>query len=263
MEAGPTALVTGASNGLGREFARLFASDGFDVALVARTGADLEELAQEIETRHGVTAHVLPIDLARPSGPTEAVGELSARGVRVDALVNSAGFNRVGPFADSDERLVLEVLQVNMAALTHLTRLVLPGMLERHWGRIVNVSSSAAFRPGPLTAEVHASWAYVLSLSMALAEELRDTGVHVTALCPSHAWFGAELVEATGGPSPIALPEQPDIAEVAAWGYRQVKRGRPVAVQGPRWQAFTFGRRLSPHTPVADLVRRAWRRVLA
>jgi short-subunit dehydrogenase len=215
------------------------------VALVARTGAALEELAQEVETRHGVIAHVLPIDLGRPHGPAQAIGELATRGVGVDALVNCAGSSLVGPFAESDELRVLEGMQVNLTALTHLTRLVLPGMIRRRWGRIVTLSSSAAFRPGPMMAQVQACRAYALSLSMALAEELRGTGVRVTALCPAPARVGLHVAAIDGsGPSPD--PGWPDPAEVATWGYAQVKRGRPYAVQGPRWRSLTFGARYLP-----------------
>jgi short-subunit dehydrogenase len=242
MSTGRTALVTGASDGIGRELARLFAADGFDVALVARTGAALEELAQEVETRNGVTAHVLPVDLARPLAPALVMGELATRGVGVDALVNSAGVGRIGPFAEGDEARVLEGLQLNLAALTHLTRLVLPGMLRRRWGRIVNLSSSTALSSGPVMAEVHACRAYVLSLSMGLAEELRGTGVRVTALCPPPLRL-ASRVAVNGSASGRGKATQ-DAAEIAAWGYLQVKRGRPHATQGSRLQALALRTRL-------------------
>jgi short-subunit dehydrogenase len=258
---GRTVLVTGASSGFGREFARLFAADGFDVALVARTGAALEELAQEVEMRHEVSAHVLPFDLARPSAPRQLVSELATRRVHVDALVNSAGFTRFGPFAESDERRMLELLQVNMTALTHLTRLVLPGMIGRGWGRIVNLSSNAAFQPGPLMADYYASKAYVLSLSIALSEELRGTGVRVTALCPGPTRMGFQRAAQMEDSRLVAGRDLPDAAEVAAWGYRQVKRGRPFAVQGARWQTAAFGTRFLPRTTAARIVARAQQRV--
>jgi short-subunit dehydrogenase len=253
-----TALVTGASGGFGREFARLFAADGFDVALVARTGAALEELAQELEMRQGVTAHVLPIDLARPAGPIQAMSELEARGVRVDALVNCAGRSRFEPF-EQEERRVLDLLMVNMTALTLLTRLALPGMIQRGWGRILNLSSNAALQPGPSSAEDYASKAYVLSLSIALADELRGTGVRVTAFCPGHLHSWPQRIEASEGPRPVAGGDLPDVAELAAWGYRQVKRGRPYAVQGSRWQAFALGTRILPLHPTGRIAPRALR----
>jgi len=242
---GRTALVTGASGGLGRELAGLFAADGFDVALVARTGAALEDLAQELETRHAVTTHVLPFDLAHPGAAAALVAELSLRGVRVDALVNGATSERRGGFLDADEAELLEFVQVNLAALTLLTRLVLPGMVERGWGRVVNLSSAEALRLGSRRAVGRAAEAFVLSFSLALADELRGTGVRVTALCPPSA-----SLSSISAPTPLP-GEGPgrDVsaaAELAAWGYLAIKRGRPLAVHGARWQAIALGTRLAP-----------------
>jgi hypothetical protein len=258
---GRTALVTGASSGLGREFARLFAADGFDVALVARSGGALEEVGQEIETRHGIRAHVVPVDLARASAPGELMVELATRDVRVDALVNAAGFTRFGPFVEADERRVRELLAVNVVALTDLTRLALPGMVERGWGRVVNMSSNAAFQPGPLMAEYYASKAYVLWFSLALSEELRGTGVSVTALCPGPTATGFQSAAAMEDSRLVAGRELPTAAEVAAWGFDAVKRGRPYAVHGVRWRAAAFGMRFVPRTTAARIVKRAQERV--
>jgi hypothetical protein len=258
-----TALVTGASSGFGYELAKLFAADGFDVALVARTGALLEELAQEIEERDGVHTHVVPMDLARPEAPAALMAELRSRGVRVDALVNSAGFNQFGPFAESDERRLLDLLSVNMGALTHLSRLVLPEMMERRWGRVVNLSSNAAFQPGPLMAAYYASKAYVLSLSIALAEELRGSGVSVTALCPGPTATGFQSAAAMQDSKLVSGRRLPPAAEVAAWGYAAVKRGKPFAVQGLRWRGVAFASRLLPRTTMARMAMRAQERVQA
>lgn len=256
-----TALVTGASSGFGRELAKLFAADGFDVALVARTGAVLEELAQEVEERYGVATHVVPTDLSRPEAPAGLVAELGSRGVRVDALVNSAGFNQYGPFAESDERRLLDLVAVNMGALTHLTRLVLPGMIERRWGRIANLSSNAAFQPGPLMAAYYASKAYVLSLSIALAEEVRGTGVTVTALCPGPTATGFQAAAEMQDSKLVSGRPLPPASEVAAWGYRAIERGKPFAVQGLRWQGIAFATRLLPRTTAARMAMRAQERV--
>ena len=256
-----TALVTGASSGIGSELARLFAADGFDVVLVARTGAALEELAQEIEERLGVGTHVVPLDLARDDAPANLLSELESRDMRVDALVNSAGFNQFGLFAESDERRMLDLVAVNIRALTHLTRLVLPGMVERRWGRIVNLSSNAAFLPGPLMAVYYASKAYVLSLSIALAEELRGTGVTVTALCPGPTSSGFQAAAGMQDSKIVAGRSLPSAAEVAEWGYAAVKRGRPFAVQGARWRGFAFATRFLPRTTAARMAMRAQERV--
>src|SRR5687768_4295638 len=157
-----TALVTGASSGIGLELAREFAAGGYDLVLVARSEKKLEELAAELRERHGVDARVLARDLARPESPEEIFAELQAAGVAVDVLVNNAGFATFGPFAETDLGRELEELQVNVAALTHLTKKFLPEMLGRRRGGILNVASTAAFQPGPLMAVYYATKAYVL-----------------------------------------------------------------------------------------------------
>jgi short-subunit dehydrogenase len=252
-----TALVTGASSGIGLELAKRFAADGFDVVLVSRTGAALEELAQQVEEGYGARAHVLPMDLARPGAPSLLVGELRSRGVHVDALVNSAGFNQFGPFAEADERRMLELLQVDVVALTDLTRLLLPGMIERRWGRVVNLASNAAFQPGPLMAVYYASKAYVLSLSIALGEELRGSGVAVTALCPGVTATGFQAAAGMEDSKLVAGKTLASPAEVADWGYAVIKRGRPFAVHTARWRSFAFATRLFPRTTAARLAMRA------
>lgn len=244
-----TALVTGASGGLGREFARLFAADGFDVALVAKTGAPLEDLAQEIETRDGVSAHVLPFDLGHPGAAGALVAELGLRGVPVDALVNAASLLRPGPFAKATEAEMLETLQVNLATLAHLTRLVLPGMLDRGWGRIVNFSSADALRLGSRPALSRAAEAFVLSFSLALADELRGSGVRATAVCLPQALQAPSARAALGAGA--SAPAEADVAEIAAWGFGAVKRGRGLAVRGVRWRARAVGTRLLPVTAAA------------
>jgi short-subunit dehydrogenase len=255
-----TALVTGASSGLGLELAKRFAADGFDLVLVARSGSLMETAAREIEDRHGVRTHVLPFDLALDGSPQQLVDDLAGLGVRVDALVNSAGFTQFGPFAGSDPHTMLALLHVNVGALTHLTRLVLPGMIERGWGRVVNLASNAAFQPGPLMAVYYASKAYVLSLSIALAEEVRGTGVRVTALCPGPTATGFQARARMEDSKLVSGRHLPQAAEVAAWGYEAVKRGKPYAVQGARWRTVAFATRFLPRTTAARITMRAQER---
>ncbi|HZC76160.1 MAG TPA: SDR family oxidoreductase, partial [Ktedonobacterales bacterium] len=181
---GETALVTGASSGIGEELARLFARDGYDLVLVARGKTQLEALAAELRQRHGVSLTVLATDLAQPAAAQAIYDELTRAGITVDVLVNNAGYATYGSFTEIPAETELAMLQVNMAALTHLCKLFLPPMVRRGSGRVLNVASTAAFQPGPLMAAYYASKAYVLSLSEALANELRGTGVTVTALCP-------------------------------------------------------------------------------
>jgi short-subunit dehydrogenase len=249
-----TALVTGASSGLGLELARCFARDGFDVALVARTEPALRALADVLSERHGVQTHVLPLDLSEDAAPDAVMAELASRGVTVDALVNSAGFTQFGPLAETDERTLDELVHVNVGALTRFTRLVLPGMLERGWGRIVNLASNAAFQPGPLMASYFASKAYVLSFSIAVNEEVRGSGVTVTALCPGPTASGfqvrGEMVES----KLVVGRNLPSAEKVARWGFGVAMRGKPYAVHGVTWKAFAFATRFMPRTTAARLV---------
>src|SRR5579863_8352289 len=146
---GKTALVTGASAGLGTEFAKLLAADGHDLVLVARRRDKLQELAGELEKAHSIKCHVLAEDLAERGAPERIAGEVSSRKVAVEVLVNNAGFGATGAFAESDVARELALIEVNVTALVHLTHLFLPGMIERKSGKILNVGSTAGFVPGP------------------------------------------------------------------------------------------------------------------
>ena len=180
----PTALVTGASSGIGLELATLLAKNRHGVVLVARGKDRLDGIARGLTEEFGVAATVLPADLADPAAPLDVFLTLAERKVAIDVLVNDAGFGVYGFFADTPLEKELAMIQVNVTALTHLTKLFLPGMLERRRGRILNVASTAAFQPGPLMAVYYATKAYVLSFSEALGNETAGSGVTVTALCP-------------------------------------------------------------------------------
>jgi short-subunit dehydrogenase len=229
-----TALVTGASGGIGEELARLFAADGHDLVLVARSRDKLARLSEELEGKHKVKARVLASDLAREETPREIFEELNAGGIRVDALVNNAGFGSYGLFAETDLKSELDLLQVNIVALTHLTKLFLPGMIERRRGYVMNVASTAAFQPGPLMAVYYASKAYVLSFSEALANECAGKGVVVSALCPGPTETG--FVAAVPGMSESKLFDGAvmDARTVATEGYRGMLDGKAVVIPGFR-----------------------------
>lgn len=182
--AGKMALVTGASGGLGEEFARSFAADGYDVMLVARSEDKLERIAREIEDQHGVCAAYVPCDLSQPGAAISVVAAVEERGAEVEVLVNNAGFGYDAPFAKSDGERQRALVQVNDVALTELCHAFIPGMVERKRGYVLNVASIAGFMPGPGMATYYASKAYVQSLTQALRLELLRSGVHVTALCP-------------------------------------------------------------------------------
>lgn len=244
-----TALITGASSGIGAAMARVFASEGYGLALVARTESALNALADELRATYGVPVTVVPRDLAQP-GAAQAIFEtLQQANVTVDALVNNAGFASYGPFAQADLRNELNEMQVNMVALTALTRLFLPGMVERGRGGVLNVASTAAFQPGPGMAVYFASKAFVLSFSEALAYEVRGAGVHVTALCPGgtqSAFFDRAQMQN----SRYVRSHLMDAATVARAGYEGLRRGRPVVIPGKRNRLLALGARLFPRPVV-------------
>jgi short-subunit dehydrogenase len=175
--------VTGASSGIGADLARELARDGHDLVLTARSVAPMEKLAAELAA-HGAGAVVIPADLSQPGGAAALAGAIETRGSALDVLVNNAGLGAVGRFDQTDPLRISEMIQVNIVALTELTRLLLPGMVARRRGKVMLVASTAAFQPGPRMAVYFATKAYVLSFGEAIAYELKGTGVTVTVLCP-------------------------------------------------------------------------------
>ena len=256
-----TALITGASSGFGAGFAKLFARDGFDVVLVARSGAVMEELAQELEERHGVAATVLPKDLSRADACHEIVDNLRQRKVRIDALVNNAGYAQYGPFAEADPIELVDMLGVNVVALSELSRAFLPGMVERGWGRILNLASVGSFGPTPMTAAYGATKAYVLSLSLALADELRGTGVTVTALCPGPTETGFQARAEMADSKLVAGRNLNSADAVVRAGYAAMRKGKPYLVTGATSRAFAFGSRFLPRMTTARIAGQSQRRI--
>jgi uncharacterized protein len=241
-----TALVTGASSGLGLEFAELFARDGWRPVLVARGGDKLHALAADLTARYGVEAVAIPLDLAQAGSAERLFDEVERRQIAVDALVNNAGFATFGRFAETslaDER---EELQLNVVTLTELTKLFLKPMLARSRGRIMNVSSTAAFQPGPFMAVYYASKAYVLSFSEALSNELEGTGVSVTCLCPGPTESGFQDRAKMGASRLFKALRVSKAAGVARVGYRAMMRGKRLVIPGATNQIMAFLPRVSP-----------------
>jgi uncharacterized protein len=232
--------------GLGREYARLFAANGHQLVLVARSEDRLTELAAELSAQHLVVVKVMPFDLADPETPSRLFGSIERDGLSIDFLVNNAGFGMSGSFSELDAQRQLAMIQVNVAALTALTRLVLPGMVARGFGRVLNVASTAGFQPGPGMAVYYATKAYVISFSEAIAHELRGTGVTVTCHCP-----GATATEfsatADNADSKLFKGGVAEAAAVAKHGYRAMMKGRVLSIAGPmNWlgaQTVRFGPR--------------------
>jgi short-subunit dehydrogenase len=258
---GGTALITGASSGIGRELAHLFAGRGHDLVLVARGDEQLQRVGDECRGR-GVQVTTLSRDLGDPRSAPDIVAELEARSITVDVLVNNAGFATFGLFAEIDADRDIEMIRVNVVALTHLTKLLLPGMLTRRRGRILNVASTAAFQPGPLMAVYYATKAYVLSLSVALANETKGTGVTVTALCPGPTRTGFQR-RAAMEDSRLVAGTIMDARTVARAGYEGMLKGRAVVVPGLRNQIGAFATRLAPRSMAASVARRMQERVTA
>jgi len=225
-----TALITGASSGIGWDLAHIMATD-FDLIVTARNQKKLEELASQLESAHGAHVHVIPADLARPQAPEEIFAEVARRGLPVDVLVNNAGFGSYGAFKSTSLQEELDMLQVNVIAVTHLTKLALPGMLERKRGRILNVASTAGFQPGPLMAVYYATKAYVISFSEAIANELKGSGVTVTCLCPgpTATEFAAR---AEIEKSRLFMLGRMRSQDVARAGYKGMLRGKRLVIPG-------------------------------
>ena len=179
-----TTLITGASAGLGEGFARAFAAQGEDLILTARRAERLEALAAELREKHGVAVHLFPADLAQPDAPGQLLAAIAAAGLTIDQLVNNAGYGAQGAFAEGDAADQLGMIDLNCRALVALTRGVLPDMVARRAGGVLNIASTAAFQPGPWMAVYYATKAFVLSFSEAVHEEVKGHNVRVAALCP-------------------------------------------------------------------------------
>ena len=250
-----TALITGATSGIGYELSKLFAHDGYDLVLVARDRERLEKNAAELRQRYGTNVIVLTGDLALPKTPAELYAELEQRSIAIDVLVNNAGFNVYGPFAGTELQKELRMIQVNLISLTYLTKLMLPAMVKRGKGRILNVGSTGSFVPGPLNAVYCATKAYVLSFSDAIAEELAGTGVTVTTLCP-----GATRTEFAqrAGMEQTNLFQGPlmDSATVALIGYRALLRGKRSVVAGFMNKLTMFSIKFAPRFLVAKITKK-------
>lgn len=239
-----TALITGPSSGLGMDFARLFAADGSDLILVSRNQEKLEALATELRAGHGVAVHVIPQDLSLTGASQRVFDAVTALGLTVDVLVNNAGYGFLSHFEDVTAQTYAENILVNVSAVTELTRLFLPGMLEHKRGSILNVASTASFQPGPNAAVYFATKAYVRSLSEALSEELSGTGVTVTALCPgpTQTNFGERAHMNAAPLFRYAVPSAP----VARAGYRAMRAGRTTLVTGLGNKLLTLNAKLLP-----------------
>lgn len=245
-------LITGASVGIGRELAQLFAANHYNVAVTARNQKQLEELAGQLRTRFGIETKVIVKDLADDGAPAEIFDAL--RETAISVLVNNAGFGLAGPFLKSDLEPQIRMMQVNMTALVRLTRLFAPPMVARNAGRILNVASVAAFLPGPYIAIYYATKAFVHSFSVALGEELAGTGVTVTALCPGST--RTEFHDRAGMKPTMRKGPMMNARTVAEAGYRGLMRGKSVVVPGATNKTVCGLLKIAPEKLVAGTVAR-------
>ncbi|MUG97286.1 SDR family NAD(P)-dependent oxidoreductase [Scytonema sp. UIC 10036] len=250
-----TALITGASSGIGYELVKLFAREGYNLVLIARSGEKLAIIAQEFNQKYSITVKVIPKDLSEPTSPEEIFQELQQENITVDILVNNAGFATYGFFNETDLNTELEMMQVNMVCLTHLTKLFLKDMVKQGYGKILNVASTASFQPGPLMAVYFATKAYVLSFSEAIANELEGTGVTITALCPGPTESGFQKRAAMEDSKLVKGQKIMDSETVAKIGYTALMEGKTVVITGIKNKILAASVRFSTRKMVTKIVR--------
>ncbi len=245
------AIVTGASSGIGAEFARELAARGMHLVLTARRKERLLELSEELRRRHATRCEIIPADLADPSGPRRLWEEVRDRGIDVHMLVNNAGFTHVGEIDDAPIERILELVRVNIAAVTELTYLALPGMLQRGGGAVFNISSLVGFQPVAYMAAYSASKAFILHFSESLWAEARERGVHVMAICPGTT--RTELFDIAGVPGWLQQRRSQSPEQVVKAALRAFRKRRPVCIPGARnWVITLVGRFLSRRRVVLE-----------
>lgn len=244
-----TALITGASSGIGLELARVFAREQHDLILVARSEDRLLALQSELSQKYGVSVIVLSYDLTEKDAPQQLFDQVQQQNLSVDVLVNNAGYGDYGEFASSEWDKLQGMILLNILALTHLTRLFLPAMIERSSGQLFYTASTAAFQPGPMMAVYFATKAYVLSFGEAIAAETEEAGINVTVLCPGPTqsdFIGTANMDKMALFDSASLGKLPTAADVAEFGYTALQKGQVVAVYGLSNKLLTFSTRLVP-----------------
>ena len=250
-----TALITGASSGIGLELAHIFASKGNNLVLVARSKEKLEVLKQELENKFGISVYNIVKDLSEISSSKSIFDEIQNQNIRIDYLVNNAGFGDFGVFAECNWDKQLEMIQLNVIALTYLTRLILPVMIKQKYGKILNVASTAAFQPGPTMSVYFATKAYVLSFSEAIANELKGTGVTVTILCPGATATGFKTAAALEDSNLFKGNQIASSKDVAEFGYKKMMNGKVVVIHGLINNILVQSVRFAPRNMVAAIAK--------
>jgi short-subunit dehydrogenase len=252
-----TVLITGGSKGIGFELAKLFAQDRYHIILVARKLDELEVAAMELRNNYGVEVRAVAKDLSNSTASEDIVRELQNDEIKIDVLVNNAGFGGYGNFWERDMQADIDMIEVNIASLVRLSRLLIPQMVKNGEGKILNVASTAAFQPGPLMAVYYATKAFVLSFSQAISNELKGTGVTVTALCPGPTSTNFDKRADLAGSmlfSSLAVMSSESVAKI---GYSALLKGKPIVVAGVRNKVFAFMTRFVPRSVATSFARAA------
>jgi short-subunit dehydrogenase len=249
-----TVLITGGSGGIGYELAKLFARDGYNLVLVARSAEKLGQVAKELQTS-SVRVKTLAIDLAEAPAPKFVFDQMQREGIAVDILINNAGFGAYGEFSQMRHQEILGQINLNITALTELTRFFAQPMINRGQGRIMNVASTAGFQPGPLMAVYYATKAYVISFSEALANELHGSGVSVTCLCPGATHTGFASRAGNEATRVFKRSGVMSADRVALDGYRALMKGRTLAISGMQNWITAQSTRFAPRKMVTAVSR--------
>lgn len=249
------ALITGASSGIGLELAELFAKDKINLVLVARSENKLKELSERLTTQYGVAVYLVAKDLSNYDAAKEIFDWCLANNIQIDYLVNNAGFGDFGFFAESNWSKQLQMINLNITTLTYLTHLFLPSMIKKKNGRVLNVASTAAFQPGPLMAVYYATKAFVLHFSEAIANELQETGVSVTVLCPGATESGFQAAAAMEESKLVKGKKLPTSKDVAEYGYKSMMKGKALAIHGVMNYLLANSVRFTPRNLVVKVAR--------
>ena len=251
-----TALITGASNGIGLELAKVHASKGGDLVLVARNKTKLNELKAELESQFKVSVYTIGKDLSANNSAQEVYDETTKQNIQIDYLINNAGFGDFGMFAETEWNKELQMINLNITTLTQFTKLYLQDMVKRKSGKIMNVASTAAFQSGPTMAVYYATKAYVLSFSEAVDNEVSGKGVTVTTLCPGPTESGFQAAAAMEESNLVKGKKLPTAKEVAEYGYSSMMKGKTVAIHGMMNWIMANSVRFTPRALVVKLTRK-------
>jgi len=249
------ALVTGASSGIGLEFARVMAKAGINLVLVARSSDKLKTIAENLKQQYGIDVQSICADLSRHEDVEQVYNSLEQQKLQVDYLVNNAGFGDFGYFHEADWNKLEQMINLNISALTRLSYLFVRDMVSRGHGRILNVASTAAFQPGPTMAVYYATKSYVLSLSEAMANELEKTGVTVTCLCPGPTESGFQEKAALSESKLVKGKKLPSAVEVAEFGFDAMMKGKITVIPGLMNAVSAQAYRFLPRNWLLRLVR--------